>query len=70
MKRFFTAALFFLLLVGVWHFLVQREIWNPILLPSPMNVGKYLVEGLQNGDILTALVVTMKRLLITRTSCP
>ena len=64
MKRFFTAALFFLLLVGLWHVLVQREIWNPILLPSPLKVGEYLAEGIRNGDIATALLVTMKRLLI------
>src|SRR6478672_111407 len=64
MKRFLTAALFFLLLVGVWHLLVLREIWNPILLPSPVRVGKYLLGAIQNGDIGTALVVTMKRLLI------
>lgn len=64
MQRAFTAAVFFALLLGIWHFLVQQEIWNPILLPSPLSVGKYLLEAIKNGDILTALLVTMKRLLI------
>ncbi len=42
MRRFFLSALFFTVLVIVWHFLVLAKIWSPVLLPDPFDVGCYL----------------------------
>jgi NitT/TauT family transport system permease protein len=68
MKRFATAALFFVLLVAGWHFLrdymVTSKRWSAVLVPSPQAVWLYLVGAVQDGTIFTALWVTTKRLLI------
>ena len=66
MKRFFTAAAFFALLIAVWHFgrdyMVNSGRWSAVLIPDPLSVGRYLVENRE--DILQALGVTTKRLLL------
>ena len=66
MKRFFTAAVFFAALIAVWHFgrdyMVRTDRWSAVLVPDPLSVWRYLVENRE--DILQALGVTMKRLLI------
>jgi NitT/TauT family transport system permease protein len=64
MKRFSIAALFFIGLIVLWHYLVVLQVWSPVLLPDPTSVGKYLVKAVQSGEIFTALWVTTKRLLI------
>jgi len=64
MKRFLVAALFFVALLFVWHFLVLREVWSPVLLPDPLAVWRYLESAWDDRTILEALWVTMKRLLV------
>lgn len=64
MKRLIVMVLFFTGLVAGWQALVQARIWSPVLLPSPVTVGQYLVGAVQDGTILHATVVTMKRLLL------
>ena len=43
MRRTLLATLFFVTLVTIWHFIVQANIWSPVLLPSPRSVGEYLL---------------------------
>ena len=68
MKRFFTALLFFVALIAVWHFgrdfMVSTKRWSPVLVPTPLSVGRYLVASCADGTMREALVVTTKRLLI------
>ena len=74
MKRFLTTFLFFVALILVWAALTgdllfmgigpEEPIWNPYVLPSPSVVGRYLWDNLINFKILSAMWVTMKRLLI------
>jgi NitT/TauT family transport system permease protein len=68
MKRFFTALLFFVVLIAVWHFLrdymVTTKRWSAVLVPSPLAVWAYLVGAVQDGTIFQALWVTSKRLLV------
>jgi NitT/TauT family transport system permease protein len=64
MKRALNAFIFFALLLALWHFLVRARVWNPVLIPSPLAVWQYLESGIQDGTLLTALWVTMKRLLL------
>ncbi len=64
MKRVFIASLFFASLVVVWHVLYVMEVWPPVLLPSPEDVGKYLARALGNGELLETGWVTIKRLLL------
>ena len=66
MKRFFTAAAFFAVLIAVWHFgrdyMVNSGRWSAVLIPDPLSVWRYLVDSRE--DILQALGVTTKRLLL------
>lgn len=65
MKRFATALIFFAVLLALWHF--SRE-WMPghqrLLVPDPLEVGRYLASSAADGTLFQALGVTMKRLLL------
>lgn len=62
MIRYIHALLFFLILIVLWQILVQSEIWSPVLVPSPIQVGEYLLTAFEDGTLLTATYVTIKRL--------
>jgi NitT/TauT family transport system permease protein len=64
MKRFLTASLFFAALVVLWEVLVRREVWSPYVVPSPLEVARYLWEALLDRSLLEGSVVTLKRLLL------
>ena len=64
MKRFVIASIFFIALVVLWQALVVAQIWSPVLLPPPADVGRYLLNALADGTLLEASWVTTKRLLI------
>jgi NitT/TauT family transport system permease protein len=64
MRRTLFAILFFVALAAIWDALVRAAFWSPILLPSPEDVGRYLVHGFQDGTLLSAAGVTLRRLLI------
>lgn len=64
MKRIAIAVLFFSALVGLWQALYSANIWSPVLLPSPADVGRYLAKSLADGEMLSAALVTLKRLLL------
>ena len=64
MKRALLAILFFVTLVAIWILLVRAEIWSPVLLPSPRAVLDYLAGAARDGTLLSASLVTMRRLLI------
>jgi NitT/TauT family transport system permease protein len=63
MRRTLFAILFFVALVAIWAALVHAGIWSPVLLPSPISVWEYLVAATRDGTLLTATVVTLRRLL-------
>ena len=64
MKRFLSAAAFFVTLAIVWEILVRLKIWSPVLVPSPLTVGEYLLGAVQDGTLADAAWVTMKRLIL------
>jgi len=63
-KRLLIITTFFTLMVVAWEALVRMRIWSPVLVPSPLSVGSYIVGALQDGTLEHATVVTMRRLLI------
>jgi NitT/TauT family transport system permease protein len=63
-KRILVVVVFFALLVAGWEVLYRMKIWSPVLVPSPVTVGRYLIESAKDGTMLQATIVTMKRLLI------
>jgi len=64
MKRFLSAAAFFAGLLIIWEVLVRAKIWSPVLVPSPLTVGDYLLGAVRDGTLFAAAVVTMKRLVL------
>jgi NitT/TauT family transport system permease protein len=64
MKRFLLAAAFFAFLLLLWEAAFRARIWSPVLLPSPSQVTSYLKNAAVDGTLLTATVITMRRLLV------
>jgi NitT/TauT family transport system permease protein len=63
MKRFILSALFFIVLLAVWHLVVLAKVWSVVLLPDPISVWEYLKGAATDGTLLQASIVTMRRLL-------
>jgi NitT/TauT family transport system permease protein len=63
MRRFLSAAGFFMLLILLWQWAFRAKIWSPVLLPSPLQVAHYLKGAIQDGTLGHATVITMRRLL-------
>jgi len=64
MKRFLSAAFFFLVLLIAWEALVRARVYSPVLVPSPIAVLRYLQSAVQDGTLLAATLVTLKRLVL------
>jgi NitT/TauT family transport system permease protein len=62
-KRLIVTA-FFLALLGIWQAAASFGGWSPVLLPPPLAVAEYLWGAIQDGSLLDASMVTMRRLLI------
>jgi len=63
MIRWGSAILFFIVLLIIWQKLVDFGLWPPYLIPSPSEVGDYLVRATEDGTLLMACYVTLRRLL-------
>jgi len=68
MKRFGKVLLFFAGLFLVWEVLVRLRLWSPVLVPSPLGVVRYLGEAASDGTLLSATLVTVKRLALGYTA--
>ncbi|HNC24211.1 MAG TPA: ABC transporter permease [Opitutaceae bacterium] len=64
MNRTLRAVLFFVAAVAAWEVLFRARIWSPVLVPSPLTVGRYLWDAAIDGTLWDATVVTMRRLLL------
>src|SRR5438094_304320 len=64
MKRFLSAAFFFVVLLFLWQAFFRAKIWSPVLLPSPLQVANYLKGAIEDGTLghATALTMGSKRL--------
>lgn len=62
MKRLLHVCIFIIFLLALWQALVKADILPSILIPSPLEVGKYLVSALKDGTLLSASYVTIRRL--------
>jgi NitT/TauT family transport system permease protein len=62
--RLFRASLLLVALVALWEYGSRAAWWDAKIIPSPSAIGAYFLKGLHNGELLTACLVTMRRLLI------
>jgi NitT/TauT family transport system permease protein len=63
-RRFLSAAAFFVLLILLWQWVFQAKVWSAVLLPSPLQVLTYLKGAITDGTLGHATVTTMRRLVI------
>jgi NitT/TauT family transport system permease protein len=63
MRRRVFASVFFVTILGVWQGLAAAEVWQPVLLPSPLDVATSLWRMTADGTLLGAVWVTLRRLL-------
>jgi NitT/TauT family transport system permease protein len=64
LKQRLAAVVFFVLALLAWHCVTQLGIWSPLLLPAPLDVGRYLYGALHDGTLVGATLVTVRRLLL------
>lgn len=64
MRRFISSLLFFVMLLFIWHLMVQSGKWSVVLLPDPLSVAEYLKDSIKDGSLWQASLVTMRRLLV------
>ena len=64
MKRLAIALTFFALFAAAWQWVYMKGIWSPVVLPSPVDVAKYLWGATLDGTLLSATLVTLRRLIL------
>ena len=65
MKRALVASLFFVALLALWQLRRASGRWSPVLLPSPLQCRANISgAALQDGTLLEAVWVTLRRLLV------
>ena len=64
MKHLFATIFVFAVFFIGWHQFSQLGVVSPVLLPSPLDIGRYLLGALSDGTLAAALWVTLVRLCI------
>lgn len=64
LRDILAAVAFFAVLIGIWEYGSRVRWWKPYLIPSPLEIGKYMAENIANSELLVSCWVTMKRLLL------
>ncbi len=62
MTRVLRSLAFFAVLIVLWEAASRAGWWSPVLVPSPLSIGQYLLASLADGTLLAAGLVTMTRL--------
>ncbi len=63
-RRALTFVVFLAALLAIWEGCARAGLWNPVLLPAPSAMLVYLGTALLDGSLLSAALVTGRRLLI------
>ena len=50
--------------LGIWQAVCAGGLISPLLLPSPLDTGRYLLDSIRDGLLPSALAVTLGRLVI------
>lgn len=64
MRNALLSLVIFAAFIGFWHWLTASGRISPILLPSPRDTMLYLLEAFRDGSMVSALWITLGRLLI------
>jgi NitT/TauT family transport system permease protein len=58
-----SALAVFAVVLAIWQGLTMLHLWSPVILPSPLRVIEYLGKAAADGTLLSATLVTLRRLL-------
>lgn len=61
MKSFLRRVVFFGGLLALWWVLATAKVWDPALLPGPLEVFGSMADSFHNGALLAAIAVSLKR---------
>lgn len=64
MRTVFLSCLIFVIVIGGWQVTSELQWVSPMLLPSPVDIARYLIDAIFDGTLISALFVTIERLLI------
>lgn len=64
MKHALTSLVFFAILIGAWEIMARSGDVSQVMFPPPSNVATYIWQALADGTLETAMIVTVKRLLM------
>jgi NitT/TauT family transport system permease protein len=64
MRRLVVTTAFFSGLALLWHLAAASGRWSPVLLPAPLDVARYLAAAAVDGSLLSAGLVTGRRLAV------
>lgn len=64
MKTVLGPVLVLAVFLGLWQWATASGLISPILLPSPLDTGRYLIDSISDGLLPSALGVTLGRLVI------
>ena len=56
------AVVFFGVVAGAWEAGSRAGWWNPVLIPAPSDIFRYIGEALGKGELQSACYVTLRRL--------
>ena len=62
MKQVVSSITFLAVLFALWAWGAQAELWSPLFFPSPSAVAEYLWQGIADGTLGGAMVITLRRL--------
>jgi len=64
MRHALTSLVFFAILIGAWEIVARSGDVSQVMFPPPSNVAIYIWQALSDGTLETAMLVTVKRLLL------
>lgn len=64
MNSLIKKVIFFSLLAGIWELLFRQGVWPEYVLPSPVSVGRTLINGFYDQTFLIGIAISMKRIII------
>jgi NitT/TauT family transport system permease protein len=64
LRRLLIATVLFAALLGAWQLLAGLGVWSEVFLPAPLSVARYIANGVRDGSIPSAFLVTVRRLLL------
>ncbi len=64
MRLLLHRVIFVIFLIILWQGIFALNIWPDFLLPSPLSVGKTLIEGFKDGTFIIALGASFRRILL------